>query len=537
MADHRVAPGPDEAAVFSALAVRADGRWQVAAGSLLTCAYDVATTSWRRWAKRQPQTRGAGPRDDGPDFGPNFAIDPVPGLRALRRIVASNEWRGVYGSLTEGEISAHGTKYIVNATGWTSRVFLESEPGSDAHNVVCAARRPVSGIVGTLAAPEPPPATPFLELAAPPTMPRGPDLGHLHRHRSLVHWPEELTGVRWVIPDYGTPIFPIPPKLVVGRMQTDAWIVDTLPNYETGNVDVTIGWDERAIDPLGCSLLPRSASDELTLLTRQIRISDLPANDGPVTEGWRLPWNERQLTVAVPRGPRRTDWGVALFAADGRLLDERRVATRAERIEIEINTMGSKTTGPVSLVGDPAEGPTVEELDVAVDQAVAIEHEARAAAAQRRFSTAGELEHYLRWRMSCRAGEVVILDPSLVRGSDEQARRPIEFMASLGRPIRALSGSITESVRQLLDVHPEIDVRALPDGAASLHDRIWLLGETGLAVGASPDGFLPKPGSTRRASTATELSHGDAALWRTQFEDWWGRTRPAESGVASRSCS
>jgi hypothetical protein len=84
-------------------------------------------------------------------------------------------------------------------------------------------------------------------------------------------------------------------------------------------------------------------------------------------------------------------------------------------------------------------------------------------------------------------------------------------------------------VRQPLDVRSKIDVRALPDGAASMHDRVWFLGETGLAGGASPDGFLPKAGSTRRASVATELSHGDAALWRAQFEDWWGRTRPAES--------
>jgi hypothetical protein len=216
-----------------------------------------------------------------------------------------------------------------------------------------------------------------------------------------------------------------------------------------------------------------------------------------------------------------------LIASDGRLLDERPVASRVEGGKIRINIMGSDTPGSVSTFGDPDEAPTLEQLDEAVEHAVAFEHQARAAAAQRRFSTRGELERYLHWRLSCRAGEILILDPSLVRGADDQVQRSIDFMTSLRRPIRALCGSVPKSARQLLVSLPTIDIRPLPDGAASLHDRFWLLGETGLAVGASPDGFLPKIESTRRASTATELPHGDTLLWRAQFEEWWSRSRPA----------
>jgi hypothetical protein len=71
---------------------------------------------------------------------------------------------------------------------------------------------------------------------------------------------------------------------------------------------------------------------------------------------------------------------------------------------------------------------------------------------------------------------------------------------------------------------PTLEVRSLPNGKGALHDRIWMMGETGVLVGASVGSFLAHPASApRRATTATDLPSADTAAWRRKFEEWWLR--------------
>lgn len=118
-------------------------------------------------------------------------------------------------------------------------------------------------------------------------------------------------------------------------------------------------------------------------MSREIRISDLPSHDEDVgTEARTRPWNERLLTVGVPRGPRRTEWGVQLLAPDGRLLDERPVVRRYERFEFALHVNGSPEPASVSIVGDRQDPPDASERDEAIAQALQLEASAREAAAQ-----------------------------------------------------------------------------------------------------------------------------------------------------------
>jgi hypothetical protein len=319
-----------------------------------------------------------------------------------------------------------------------------------------------------------------------------------------------------------------PPRaFVIGRVEEQAWIADVVPDYEAGELTTSIAWDAREIDPLGCSLLLRSEKDGLPLLMRQVRISDVPprADKGKPPEEsiepWALPWSERLLSVALPRGPRRTDFGISLFASDGRLLDEWPVVARVEQLTMALHIDGATEPSSVSVVGDRENPPTPSERDEAVIATETLEAESRQAAATRRFSTAGELAAYLKWRLCSRAGELLILDPYLASGDAEPV---IDFLRELNRPVRALVASISPVTTTVLQAVPEIDFKLLPHGKSTLHDRVWLVGETGLLLGGSLNTSLQTASkSSTAATTATELPYGDAARWRDQFESWWPR--------------
>jgi hypothetical protein len=338
--------------------------------------------------------------------------------------------------------------------------------------------------------------------------------------RHVVHWADALLGISWPA---GGDVLP-PARFVIGRVQSRAWIVDLKPDYDTEEVIVSIAWSEDHVDPLGCALLTRAEHDGLPLLVRHQPISDLPkgpATPTMTTEPWELSWRERTLEVAVPRGPRRTEWGVVLLGPSGELLDERPVVRRAEQINFTLHIKGSSTPASVSTVGDQRPPPSDPERDEAVEAAVRAETAARRAAADRRISTVGELKGYLRWRFSCRAGEVLLLDPGLFSQKDRE-EEVVRFLAEFNRPIRALVRGVHEKARQALSAAPMVTAKALPGGGKDLHDRIWIVGESAVLVGASPGDFLEDlAGVPGRATTAADMPFADAVIWRERFEGWW----------------
>jgi hypothetical protein len=152
------------------------------------------------------------------------------------------------------------------------------------------------------------------------------------------------------------------------------------------------------------------------------------------------------------------------------------------------------------------------------------------------MSASGEVKDYLRWRFACRAGDLLICDPWLL-GDDTEA--VVTFLRAMARPVRALAGGIPNGIDATLTTAcaEGIDIRQLPGGRHVLHDRVWLVGETGLLVGTSLNALVVGAARGRpRATTTTELPHADALAWRQQFEAWWaGTNRSVAHHGASQS--
>jgi hypothetical protein len=511
-----LAPADGEAAVLSMLAVRQGTSWVLIAGSLLTVPIDVAFMSWKRWGELQPEARRHA-SDSQLDIGPIFCAEPFERVRIVRAIIAGAEWRQWVEKFASGDASAPSCRCDAVIAGSTSTVLLGRDGSTEAHLVVDAAKRPTLGVVFTLDAPEMPPTQATWELAAPTYMTPGPDLGAMFPHRHLVHWAGELLGIDW---PPGAKIAP-PARFVIGRTQSRAWIARVKPDYDAEQLVVSIGWDEQLIDPLGCSLLTRAERDGTPLLVRHQSISDFPGTTPASPEPRDMSWHQRTLDITLPRGPRNADWGILLLGPDGELLDELPVVPRVERINLSLQIIGSSAPPSVSTVGEQKPPPSDPERDEAVRAAIEAEAGARSAAAHRRISTAGQLEDYLRWRFACRAGELLLLDPYLL---DDKPEQVLTFLGGLNRPIRALTRTISPETQERLSATPQIDARPLPNGKGTLHDRIWIVGETGILVGASVGSFLADPaGAPRRATTATDLPFADAAIWKERFEEWWPR--------------
>lgn len=508
-------PGTGEAAVLSILVAWGEDRWTLVSGSLLTLPAPVATTSWSRWSELQPQTRVL---QDGFDLGPTFLVEPFSGVRALRAVVSAGDWERVVTQLEEGVIETASLRCDIHVSDWTSTAFIAQEGTAEAHRAVAGVERPVTGVVASLNAPTMPATDSTWEWQLPPHLPRGPDLGQIAPTRRLLFWPRRLLGIDWL----GGDEHPPPHCLVVGRAHNDGWIARLKPDYDTHELVISIAWDEEALDPLGCTLVIRSEKDGLPLIARGVRISDLPTRgETSHPEPRHVPWDRRTLDVALPRGARRTDFGVALLGPDGRLLDERPVTPRVEQISIALNIDGASEPASTSVIGDREEPPSPAERDEAVASATALEAFAREAAAQRRISTAGDLRQYLRWRFSCRAGEALILDPYLVASDPDGV---VDFLKDLDRPVRALVRSIPGPARKAVDDATGIELRLLPHGRSTLHDRVWAVGETALLVGASLNRLVrDQDARAHPATTVTELPQGDAAIWQRHFEDWWSR--------------
>lgn len=508
-------PKDGEIAVLSVILVRTDSDWVLVTGSLLTVPDVVGAMSQRQWSEAQPHARPRLDHVGGIEPGPTFCEEPFDGVRTLRETLDRHEWSAFIEALHQGELDAAGCVASLQVTASTPTVLLGQDGKGEAYDVIAGAFRPVRGVAATLELPQMPQTTDTWELPMPEDLERGPERGRLWHERHLLHWPKELLGIDWL----GSSEFAPPARLVVGRAISEAWIAQVKPGSEPEELVISIAWDETQVDPLGCSLVLRTESSGFPLLERKLAITELPGALDGASEPRNQSWGDRTLDARISRGSRRTDWGLKLMNASGELMDERPVVSRVEEIRLAIHVNGGEEPASVVHIGDKQPPPTDPETDAAIQAAADIERSARQAAGSRRLSTAGELETYLRWRFSCRQGELLLLDPFLLGDKPEDV---IRFLGALSRPIRALARSIPAQVAPLLAGTPQLSVRTLPNGKSTLHDRIWIVGETGILVGTSVGSFLADPaGTPRRATTATDLPYADAALWREKFETWW----------------
>jgi hypothetical protein len=298
--DEDLGPGPDDAVVLSLLAVNAGQAWTVRAGSLLILPKEAGAGPWQDWRDVQPTTRG--PRPQSHDFRPsaNFAIEPFPGIRAVRQVIAGTEWAPTVVSVMAGKIALNGVEYVVNADQWSSRRFLARSGLSEAHRVLQAACRPVEGIAANLEQVAVPVAENPWEVPDELLISDGAS-------KWLANWPQALLGVEWT----GDPELEAPHSFVMGKAHAEAWIADVVPVHDSDQLRIVIAWDETAVDPIGCSLLIRSEREEMPFLIRLVRISEMPSHtdvDAANPEARDLAWNERRSTPR--RAPCRAEGGV-----------------------------------------------------------------------------------------------------------------------------------------------------------------------------------------------------------------------------------
>jgi hypothetical protein len=216
---------------------------------------------------------------------------------------------------------------------------------------------------------------------------------------------------------------------------------------------------------------------------------------------------------------------MGLTGPDGTLLDERPVARRIERIEVAVGIKDAPESFSEFTIGDRKPPPTEFEDDEAVAMVRELEREAQRAAAERRIASGAELAAYLRWRFSCRAEELLILDPYLFN-SDRQ--KLLEFLGAFDRKIRVLTAQIKAPVARLLTRTPWLEAQPLPKGVDDLHDRVWIVGGTALLIGNSVAALMSDKAD--RTTSASELAAGDSAFWREQFESWWAASASGEGG-------
>lgn len=517
-----LAPRAEEAAVLSLLAIRDSDSWVVVCGSLLTGTATMASMSWRQWQERQPRTRGQ-LEDRAFDLSPDFYAEPFPGVRTLRSTMNAESWRDLVASIVEGAIPTPFAPCHLRLSGaWSSLSFVAREGTTDTHQIIAGACRPASVVCAPLKSPPMPDTEESWYLEAPPYLKPGRELGRIFRERNLFRWSKKLLAIDWL----GGPKFDPPRAFVVGRVDDSAWIADVVPKDDGEDIHISIGWNADQIDPLSCSLLVRAERNDLPLVSRQIRISDIPPDDDEpsVQEPRLLPNTRRLLVVHLPRGPRRSKWGVMLIGPDGAILDERPVVQRVEQVELKVGIVGEAEPSSSITIGDSKTAPTTAEVDAAVALAVSLEEQAAKAAAERRIASGPQLGRYLRRRFSYREGELLILDPYLF---ESDRRRLIPFLESFDRQIRVLTGQIGDPLIKLLEKTPWLAARKLPKGASKLHDRAWMVGDTGLLVGNSVAALMAD--DARRLTTAAELPFGDAALWREQFEAWWTEGAPTDN--------
>lgn len=515
-------PSDGETGVLSLLAARDGESWAGVCGSLLTVPSELGEIGWPAWAERQPATRAHSRPEGRPDLGASFNEEPFPGLRILRTVIAAAEWKARVEEIEAGSLALGSELYHFDHDGFSARKLFGQDGLSDAHEVLLGAQRPVLGVAAALQVPDLPNSEAFWVRGGSGKPMQKQTREELQGKQTFHDWPGELLGIRWL----GSTEFAPPHSLVIGKAQSEIWIADLIPDYENEQIKIVLAWEADQIDPLACSIFVRAERDGAPLLARYWRISDLPGEGEQVSadkEARNLAWEERTITIRLPRGPRRTDFGVSLFGPDGWLADERPVVQRVEQIEMEFGIMGAPGPFSKSVIGDPKPAPQEAERDIAALAAREQEEETRQVAARRRLATTGELRSYLRWRFSARAGELLVLDRYLFDGKKIEDVRPVvEFLVGFARPIRALVAKKSLLAKELLEPHPQIQVRKT--SPKKFHDRLWVTGESAVLVGTSVNQFLQE--KLVPATSAVDLPYADGVAWREQFELWWQMATP-----------
>ena len=231
--------------MLSLLAALDGEDWVVACGSLLTMPAEAAGMSWPAWAEHQPATRGRGGIGRTEDLGAVFDEEPFPDLRIVRAVIERNEWNPLIEEIKAGSLTLKGGAFRLDIDGLTASKLFTQDGLSEAHQVLAGAKRPVLGVVTGLQAPELPHSEEFWVRGGTGKPMMEQTREELRGKETFHSWPEKLLGIKWL----GTLEFAPPSCLVIGKVQSEIWIADVLPDYENKQIKIVLAWDAERVEP------------------------------------------------------------------------------------------------------------------------------------------------------------------------------------------------------------------------------------------------------------------------------------------------
>lgn len=311
---------------------------------------------------------------------------------------------------------------------------------------------------------------------------------------------------------------PIRPGLLVGRMQTRAWITQLRGSEDLTAFDVSL-----RLDPARCSLwelvLDLEEYDDAgdLLWARRVALSDLVVPEhGP-----------ERFTVSLPTLGRRLVRRVRLYDREGILLDSADGVRLIETVEVVVRIMD----GPI-VSGPPKPALPAPDLRSRVQAMDNVEEQyrelLRSGVDSRVVVSRATGRAELRKRLAAARGELLVVDPYFGDADDDWS-----LLHDLSIPVRVLASRKALLPAGTTARLPRLDVRRWNRAATPpYHDRAYLWSGGGLTVGASANGL------GLRLTLIDALEPAVAAHLGQLFEAWWNDPRfthlPESRGLAGR---
>jgi hypothetical protein len=475
----RLEPLRSERVVLSAAYRRRDdGSFELRYGSLLLGPAAMAMVGWSDWQRRHlvseagllPQGDPAVFVHDGGTWLAGRAVLTLPGAR---RWLANVLLDGVASHV--GALPAAEARVAMPASPVLARYPNETTASRYVLNTVRSVHGyffPASGDAG-LELPQWWPAD-DPGVVVPPATPLGIDL-----------------------PTEGQTVPSTDPGLFVGRVSRTAWINSVRFAKDKDEFTVGIWLEPKRADLHGLVLEVREYVQGELAFAARIPLADL-----------YIPARARgKLWISLPTLGPELQRSVSLYDRDGTLLDHYERFALVEKIHFTLKVNGGETT---FVVGDQRAPTLIEERLRAFDRIEVQYRELLRSGMRRRVVETREAAiRYLRQRLSRIRDELLILDPYFGKDPSDW-----QILDGVTVPVQILRDPERVAVPASL-ANVEIRRFVAQRQPVPFHDRLYIWGDTGLSVGASPNGF------GNRVFRIDEIGSLESEVWRTLFERWW----------------
>lgn len=297
-----------------------------------------------------------------------------------------------------------------------------------------------------------------------------------------------------------------PSGLLVGRLETRAWLIETRGGTDLETFDVHIGLDRKRIDIVDLEIEYEERIESEIVLNQRLRLEDVPTS--------KIRGSDR-FVVALPTLGTKVAHAVRLRDRDGFLLDMTDSYYLAESIGITLVAGGKENE---VVVGRRRPVPSLVERSASVKRVVEQYREWFDRGIDGKvFSEEEQARDALVAHLKASRGSVIICDPYF--GNTQSDRDPEPdwaLLRDLDRPLRVLTSGRAKPARPNPKI-PNLEVRQWTNkrGSPPFHDRWYLWERGGLHVGTSPNGF------GGRLFRMQRLGAVESEALKVRFEAWW----------------